>query len=251
MLRIASLCRAALLLAAVSCATAPETGDTVFDRLVDLPDGDVEVDDGPGEPRRPIDRPALDGGRSDPRGPDEGDPTPPPGPGSTPVGPTRGLSPVVRDHLENLKHPDPGTAEKIYWRLAEIDRRYIPELISQIENQERSSVTRLRILVKDPSFQGWLASRIPGMGRMEEYEEIGDEVRIISQQYDDKIAANIAPNGRGIDTRLRKKDGFPIGVVLRAALLNRFRSSRYPEGIDHTRELRRWWWAYYENVFGR
>ena len=156
--------------------------------------------------------------------------------------PSRGLSPAVREIVETLQQPNASAAGEAYWKLAEIEARHIPELISLVRSTEKTSLTELRILVMDAEFQGFLASRIPGMGLMERPESGW-------KGYDGRLACGLAPNGKGIDTRMKKTAGFALGVVVRAALLNRFRSSRFPRGIDHTRELESWWWAYYDNVF--
>ena len=49
---------------------------------------------------------------------------------------------------------------------------------------------------------------------------------------------------------LKRHSGFPVGVVVRAALLNRFRSPDYATGDGRT-DPGGWWYKYYRNVRGK
>jgi hypothetical protein len=79
-------------------------------------------------------------------------------------------------------------------------------------------------------------------------EEVDEEGGIHWKGYT-KSAYGIPRNKIGYKVTIDRFDGFPIGVVMRAALINRFKSDRYPRAIDHTQELARWWRAYYRSVF--
>lgn len=174
-----------------------------------------------------------------------------------PAVPLDKLSRDVQALLGALKGEDPKAADDAFWKLVEVREDRIPELISQVESTERTRITLLKILVLDLEFKGFMASKIPGMGRMEEFD---DEGRLVWQGYSDRLACGElrepAPKGKegrikGYKVQMKHWGGFPLGVVVRAGLINRFRSRSYPSGIDHTRDLIGWWKAYHQRVFGK
>ena len=61
----------------------------------------------------------------------------------------------------------------------------------------------------------------------------------------DDIAMNKVTRPKGaVRVRLKSFKGFPLGVVLRAGLLNRFRSTRFP-GLDDRKFIVQWWQLFY------
>lgn len=167
---------------------------------------------------------------------------------SAPPPERRPVTPTVRGVLERLADKDKTVSMKTFWKLTEIDEEFIPELIDHVEDDRLSSVTEVAILVKydRTRFRGQLVSRIPGMGRMEEYEKDGENLRVYGREYDRGIRVGTTRNG--LKVRIEKEGGFPLGVVVRAALINRFRSVNYPRRVDHLEDLNGWWWAYYRRL---
>lgn len=151
----------------------------------------------------------------------------------------------VQEIFDKLKGPSPVVANKAFWSLTEIRKDLIPELLFYIEDEDLTAITELKILVRDANFQGFWVSHIPGMGVMEKVDKNGETYW---EGYD-RFSSGIADNRKGFKVKLIKSTGFPLGVVIRAAMLNRFRSLHYPRGIDHMTDLRRWWNAYYKNAF--
>jgi hypothetical protein len=129
-------------------------------------------------------------------------------------------------------------AKRAFRDLWEIPREWIPRLLVEVESDRPTLLTEISVLVLDTKrfvrldeVTGKLAYTIPGMGRFE---------------YDD-VAAGRIWQGRAIKAVFRNLDGFPLGVVVRAALVNRFRSTDYPSGDDR-RDPVRWWQRFYERV---
>jgi hypothetical protein len=162
--------------------------------------------------------------------------------------------------LENLVASLKGEeaeAERAFKRLWAVRAELIPELIAEVTSSERTGVERIEIFVADKDFvqhgKPFLASDIPGMGAMEVLDGDGGVVR---QSYTKK-SYSPARNGQGYRVVIDDLRGFPLGVVLRAAMINRFAlavkenrlpAPRYPQGVDHRRHLGAWWRAYYVNM---
>lgn len=167
-------------------------------------------------------------------------------PATLPSAPTQEVAALLKE-LQ-----DPQLADAAFLRLWEIPKAYVPELISEVENSAPSRVERLHVLVLDSDFVGhgkpFLANRVHGLGKMEVIEEVArDDFRVVSQAYT-KIGYQIPPNKRGYKLVMEKFGGFPIGVVVRAGLINRFQSTRYPSQSDDETEpgkLIDWWREFY------
>jgi hypothetical protein len=147
---------------------------------------------------------------------------------------------------------DPLLANAAYRRIWEAPRSAIPELIKEVENPAQSKVERLQVLVLDPAFgqesDQTPGNRIHGLGKMEMVEETAeDDVHIIQQGYI-KMAYGPTSNKKGYRVLLEKPAGFPVGVVVRAGLLNRLKSTRFPtlsDGDTGPGKLLEWWRQYY------
>jgi hypothetical protein len=165
---------------------------------------------------------------------------------------TQGIPSDVAAIIADLKRDGP-SARKAFLRIWEIPQSVIPRLIEQVENTETSQLESIEILVLDPDFlrpgdmKPFLANSIHGLGRMETLDETNkDDVRIIAQEYTTK-AYGITAN-RHYKVKLEKFGGFPIGVVIRAGLINRLKSTHYPPSSDDDPEpgmLIAWWRDFY------
>jgi hypothetical protein len=165
---------------------------------------------------------------------------------------TQGIPSDVAAIIADLKRDAP-SARKAYLKIWEIPQSVIPRLIEQVENTETSQLESIEILVLDPDFlrpgdmKPFLINYIHGLGRMEMLDETNkDDLRIISQEYTTK-AYGITPN-RHYKVKLEKFGGFPIGVVIRAGLINRLKSTHYPPSSDDDPEpgkLIAWWRDFY------
>lgn len=131
---------------------------------------------------------------------------------------------------------NPTEAGQAFRELWEVKRELIPALVREVENATPSALRELQILVVDtarfaevdPSEEHVLTYRIPGMGDC---------------AYDD-IAAGPVPKGYRV--KLTRYARFPVGVVIRAGLINRFRSKDYPRRPDD--HLVVWWMDFYRRV---
>jgi hypothetical protein len=164
-------------------------------------------------------------------------PRPPPPKDPPPKEPrsARRPAPEVSDILLRLQST-PEEAGKAYREIWEAPRGLIPKLIPEVANPEPSALRELAVLVLDKDFaqvdskDGTVAYDIPGMGKV---------------KYDD-IVVGKAP--RGLKVILRRLDKpFPVGSVVRAGLLNRFRSTEYPGGSDVSDPVG-WWQRFYDRV---
>jgi hypothetical protein len=131
---------------------------------------------------------------------------------------------------------DEAEASAAYRELWEVRADVIPALIQETISKRRSSLRELAILVLDTRTfvrvdedRQMLVYTIPGLWDYR-YEE---------------LAAGKALSGKAAKAILRDREGFPVGVVIRAALVNRFRSLDYPSGSDQT-DIVGWWRRYYE-----
>ncbi len=166
-----------------------------------------------------------------------------------PKGPPAGEAAAI---IRDLKR-DPRSARDAFLKIWEVPRSLIPRLIEEVENEEPSKLERIEVLVLDPDFlrpgelKPFLANRIHGLGRMEVLEEVEkDDLGIVSQEYT-KMSYGITRN-KHYKVVLDKFGGFPVGVVVRAGLINRFRSTRYPPSSDDEAapgKLTEWWRAFY------
>ena len=136
--------------------------------------------------------------------------------------------------LEYLTGPAP-RAQKAYKVLWGIDKKQIPSLVAHVGDNVRTKIRELDLLVLQHDFarydeksQRWFYL-IKGMGNF-----------VI-----DDIAMNKVTRPKGaVRVRLKNFKGFPLGVVLRAGLLNRFRSTRFP-GLDDRKFIVQWWQLFY------
>ena len=128
-------------------------------------------------------------------------------------------------------------AEATYLKLWEVPRHFVPYLVQEVGSTRGTALKELKLLVLntdsfvklDPQTQDILGYNIPGMG---------DVV------FDEIASGKVA---RGYRVTLRHRRGFSLGVVLRAALINRFRSTDYPAGDARERPVE-WWEAFYRRV---
>ncbi len=177
--------------------------------------------------------------------------TAPPKPSPSPA--SRGKAEQVAQVLEDLQDRD--KADAAFRRLWTAPKSLIPLLIEEVENPAPSQVEQIQVLVVDPEFVGkaklFLATRLRGLGKMEEVEEAAkDDWRIISQEYT-KMSYGITQSKKHYRVLIEKYGGFKLGVVIRAGLMNRFRSTRYPTLDDDAPRpgaLIEWWRQYYKRV---
>jgi hypothetical protein len=136
--------------------------------------------------------------------------------------------------LEYLTGPVP-RAQKAYKVLWSIDKKQIPSLVAHVGDNVPTKIRELDLLVLQHDFarydeesRRWFYL-IKGMGSFEI----------------DDIAMNKVTRPKGaVRVRLKSFKGFPLGVVLRAGLLNRFRSTRFP-GLDDRKFIVQWWQLFY------
>jgi hypothetical protein len=144
-------------------------------------------------------------------------------------------APEVADILIRLQ-ATPEEAGKAYRQIWEAPRSLIPKLIPEVSNDAPSALRELTILVLDRDFaqvdakDNTVVYDIPGMGKI---------------KYDD-IVVGKAP--RGLKVLLRRLERpFPVGAVVRAGLINRFRSTDYPGGSDASDPVG-WWQRFHDRV---
>ena len=137
--------------------------------------------------------------------------------------------------LRRLAGP-PALARKAYVELWGVGKEQIPELIRQVDSKQLTRLIELDLLVLQKGFARYDEKEkrwyywIKGMGNFEI----------------DDIAMSKIPGRKGsVRVRMKKFGGFPLGVVVRAGLLNRFRSTRFP-GVDDRKYLSRWWKLFYQ-----
>ena len=136
--------------------------------------------------------------------------------------------------LEYLTGPAP-RAQKAYKVLWGIDKKQIPSLVAHVGDNALTKIRELDLLVLQHDFarydeksRRWFYL-IKGMGSFEI----------------DDLAMNKVTRPKGaVRVRLKNFKGFPLGVVLRAGLLNRFRSTRFP-GLDDRKFIVQWWQLFY------
>jgi hypothetical protein len=146
----------------------------------------------------------------------------------------------VADILGRLRSNE-ASAKAAFRELWNAPKEMIPPLIRQTDCSERSALREIEILVVDPSRfvrvddkASDIIYNIPGMGEV---------------PFDD-IAVGQTRDARRAKVVLRSWKGFPLGVAIRAGLINRFRSEDYPAGSDR-RDPVGWWGRFYERVKGK
>jgi hypothetical protein len=139
----------------------------------------------------------------------------------------------VRAYLGRLQST-PEAAGEAFRELWEAPPAILPALILEAQNDRPSGLKDLTILVIDK--QRFLSVD-------EEGNCLYDIPGLRGVKYDDIVVGN-APRGLKVVLR-RLKQPFPVGVVVRAALINRFRSPDVPAGDDAANPVR-WWQEFYE-----
>ena len=143
----------------------------------------------------------------------------------------------VRQYIRRLRG-DKEDALAAYRELCKVDARLIPALLTQVESRKRTRLERLQIVVLQRNFSRY-------------DQKTGEFIYLIqglSPFYVDDVGAGKIRRGpyrgRGSHVHIRREGGFPVGVVLRAALLNRIKGERFPS-FSSERNLRAWWKDYY------
>ena len=127
-------------------------------------------------------------------------------------------------------------AKKTYVQLWGVGKEQIPSLIRQVNSKQLTRLIELDLLVLQKGFARYDEKEkrwyywIKGMGNFE---------------IDDIAMSKVSGRKGAVRVRIKKFGGFPLGVVIRAGLLNRFRSSRFP-GVDDRKYLSRWWNLFYQ-----
>ncbi len=176
-------------------------------------------------PKRPAPKPAGRTASADSRAPSA--PKPAAG-GKTPAE-------AVELLLKRLAGP-PALARKTYVQLWGVGKEQIPGLIRQVDSKQLTRLIELDLLVLQKGFARYDEKEkrwyywIKGMGNFE---------------IDDIAMSKVPGRKDAVRVRMKKFGGFPLGVVIRAGLLNRFRSTRFP-GVDDRKYLSRWWNLFYQ-----
>lgn len=148
--------------------------------------------------------------------------------------------------LERLRAA-PEEAAGAFRELWSVEASWIPALIREVKNPAPSGLSELQILIPDREHfeRGNLGVDAKGDGVVYDVPGMG------VVEYDD-IAFGPTKSGKSLKVVIRNFRGkrFTVGVVLRAALLNRFRSNDYPGG-DHRLDPVGWWQSFYERVRAR
>jgi hypothetical protein len=163
-------------------------------------------------------------------------------------------SKVIDALLQDLQDSDKRRVEAAFWRLAEIPKEFIPALIAEVEGKEMTKLDRIQILILDKDLivpgEPFLVTRVHGLGRMETVRIETGEKKTVAKEYT-KVAYGLTKSKKNYRLAVDRKDGFPLGVVIRAGLINRFRSTDYPSLDDDDPtpgRLIAWWRAFYARV---
>ncbi len=149
----------------------------------------------------------------------------------------------IRERLRGLQSTSEGALQTLR-ELWEVEAELIPELILELENPAPTQVFELKILIPDKERFAKKNVGLDAKGQVFVYEIPG----MGALAYDDLATGPARGNGvKVIVKRFQSSAPFTVGEVLRAALLNRFRSSNYPPA-DHRSNLMGWWQQYYEQV---
>ena len=174
---------------------------------------------------RPAPKPATRPASTEPRGASAAKPG------------ARGRAPAEEVELLLRRLAGPAAlARKAYVELWGVGKEQIPGLIRQVNSKQLTRLIELDLLVLQKDFARYDEKEkrwyywIKGMGNFEI----------------DDIAMNKVSGRKGaVRVRMKKFGGFPLGVVIRAGLLNRFRSIRFP-AVDDRKYLSRWWNLFYK-----
>lgn len=174
---------------------------------------------------RPAPKPATRPAPTEPRGASAAKPA------------ARGRAPAEAVELLLRRLAGPAAlARKAYVELWGVGKGQIPGLIRQVNSKQLTRLIELDLLVLQKDFARYDEKEkrwyywIKGMGNFEI----------------DDIAMNKVSGRKGaVRVRMKKFGGFPLGVVIRAGLLNRFRSIRFP-AVDDRKYLSRWWNLFYK-----
>ncbi len=145
----------------------------------------------------------------------------------------------MEDYLARLASKDVEEVEAAFRELWEAPRRLVPILLRHVEDDSATSLTTLTVIVfgniaqQDVNADEWIYY-IPGLGGV---------------KFDD-LASGRTQRPGAFKVVLKRRSGFQLGAVVRAALLNRFRSPDYPRGDDR-RDPAGWWYEYYATVRDR
>jgi hypothetical protein len=124
--------------------------------------------------------------------------------------------------------------------LWEVEARWIPDLILEVDNPQPSKVRELKVLVVD---RDSFARKNVGLDARERISPTGFPAWGSSSTT--AFAVGPARSGKSLKIVLKRSATsapFSVGMAVRAALLNRFASSDYPSRAD----LLGWWQEYYE-----
>jgi hypothetical protein len=157
---------------------------------------------------------------------------------------------IIDALLKDLRDDDLRKVEAAFWRLASISKEHIPALIREVESTESTKITRIKAIILEKDFVGerkhLLATRVHGLGKMEDLDEEDGQTVVRSKDYTD-ISYGI--KNKKYQMVIDRVGGFPLGIVIRAGLINRFLSTRYPGFTDDDPapgKLVAWWKAYYD-----
>ena len=155
----------------------------------------------------------------------------------------------VESYLRRLQG-SPEVAGNAFRGLWIVQKRLIPRLILEVENPSPTGIRELKILVLDKRRLLRKVALDPGDERVVYTNEEGDkfvhDVPGMGKFAYSEMSVGPARRGdRSAKVVVRSLAGFPLGVVIRAALLNRFQSSAYPR-VDPRIDLRTWWQRFYE-----
>lgn len=149
----------------------------------------------------------------------------------------------IRERIRGLQSTSQGALQTLR-ELWEVEAELIPELILELENPAPTQVFELKILILDKELFAKKNVGLDAKGQVFVYEIPG----MGTLAYDDIATGPARGNGvKVIVKRFKSSAPFTVGEALRAALLNRFRSSNYPPA-DHRSNLIGWWQRYYEQV---
>ncbi len=174
---------------------------------------------------RPAPKPATRPASTEPRGASAAKPG------------ARGRAPAEEVELLLRRLAGPAAlARKAYVGLWGVGKEQIPGLIRQVNSKQLTRLIELDLLVLQKDFARYDEKEkrwyywIKGMGNFE---------------IDDIAMSKVSGRKGAVRVRMKKFGGFPLGVVIRAGLLNRFRSIRFP-AVDDRKYLSRWWNLFYK-----
>ncbi|MBN1443839.1 MAG: hypothetical protein JXA90_14105 [Planctomycetes bacterium] len=209
--------------------------------------GGDEPSEIPGAPRLPdgVSAPSPAGPPAPERQPRPPDRSPDPAGGAA-AGSARPIAPTpaerVQSYLERLQG-EPAEAERAYREIARAPAELIPLLVEEVDNPRPSSLRTLEVLslqtgqeiIRRDDSDGVLYYLVRGMGKIG-FDDIGMGPR----------------RGTAGGVRIRYhniQESFPVGVVLRGALITRFQSRDFPPLDDADAKL--WWRAFHARVRDR